>query len=121
MSRRAILTYRDAHLQPFAYTSNVMIIGSLRGLSLAALLLAPPSVAQAPQPPPERPVAARGSTSPASVELWDAAMLGDLSRVRAALRAGAAIDAASDSGATALGIAALYGHRPVVEALIAAG
>ena len=48
-------------------------------------------------------------------------MAGDLRRVEEALAAGASVDHVDREGKTALMYAALYGHLPVIEALLAAG
>src|SRR5215831_10799923 len=87
-------------------------------LVLIADLLLAPGNPQAAQPPPEPGTRAANS---ATVQLWDAAILGNLAGVREALRAGATVNAPSDSGPNALALAALYGHPAVVDELVAAG
>jgi ankyrin repeat protein len=57
----------------------------------------------------------------ANLQLLQAATTGDAAAVRAALAAGAEVNALSDTHGTALGAAALYGHLEVVAALLAAG
>lgn len=53
--------------------------------------------------------------------LREAAAAGDLDAVRAALEAGADVDARGEFGDTALNLAAEWGHAAVVEALVSAG
>ncbi len=54
-------------------------------------------------------------------QLWQAASIGDISGVSAALRAGAGINIRTEMDATALNIAAHFGHTAVVNALIVFG
>jgi len=54
-------------------------------------------------------------------DLWDAARAGDLARVKSLVEAGAAVDAPTRYGATALTFAAEKGHREVVEYLLGKG
>src|SRR5262249_17799037 len=81
-------------------------------------LLLGPRKPPAAQPPPQPRTRAANS---ATVQVWDAAILGNLVGVREALRAGVTVNAPSDSGANALALAALYGHTAVVDELVAAG
>ena len=62
-----------------------------------------------------------GSLAARNEPLWSAAQQGDLEEVRAALAAGAEVDAEAADGATALFYAARYGHAEVVEFLAAQG
>jgi ankyrin repeat protein len=57
----------------------------------------------------------------ANARLLEAAASGNLAAVRAALDAGADVAGPVDTRVNALGIASLYGHAPVVQALLAAG
>ena len=57
----------------------------------------------------------------ANRRLLESAAIGNAAEARAAIEAGANVNAASDARVTALGVAALHGHTPVVAALLAAG
>src|SRR5205807_8600000 len=67
------------------------------------------------------PAAASSNDDPATTKFFDAAMLGNLPDVRAAIAAHVPIEATNGAHLTPLGVAALYGHADVVSALVAAG
>src|SRR4030095_4503564 len=101
------------------YTLTVMFFTPLLLLALG-LQNAPPR-----PPPPAAPAAdaAQAADAPTDPDarLLTAAMLGDVAGVKKALADGAGANAVSDSGASALGLAALHGQLAAVNALLAAG
>src|SRR5436190_34258 len=97
----------------------------LSQLIVAALLTSPPpQTGAAPQrqnPEVADRTAAQSPESDANMQLFSAAMLGDLGGIQKALAGGAQINAVSDSGSTALALAALHGHVDAINALLTAG
>jgi ankyrin repeat protein len=98
--------------------------------SLAAALLflalaSPCRIARAQSTAPGQPAASSPAAAPAldeaTTRLFEAAMLGNMTDVRAALASKAVVDATNDGHMTPLGVAALHGHANVVSALVAAG
>lgn len=130
MNRKAarILTQAPAHCKavlrytPTTVASN-QFFASLGSLLLVLMLAAPSARAQAgaPGPPDAPPQAATPVLDEATQKLHQAAMIGNLADVRAALAANASINAENEGHMTALGVAALYGHAEVVTTLLRAG
>ncbi len=87
---------------------------------LGSLLLAFVALDGALASPAETAAETAAATDPTE-RLWDAARSGDVAAVKRALADGAKVDAPFRVGGTALLFAAQYGHREVIEALLAAG
>src|SRR5262245_1258205 len=114
---------------PARYTAGVMAISQTacgRLVSVLVLLL-PVLPAQATAAAAQRPRTEEATTrvAPARPEaagrLIEAAMLGDLTQVKAALTDGANANALADGHMTVLGVASLYGRTEVVKTLVAGG
>src|SRR5438128_1807843 len=101
-------------------TFRALILVGLLTSTAGALAQTPPQVGLPPMTP-SAPSAAPAPENPANVGLMQAAMTGNVAGIRTALAQGADLTALTESGASALSVAAMYGRADAIQELLTRG